>query len=113
MRIAIVGSRTFDDYEFLKDVLSHYHPSTIISGGAKGADLLAKRYANENDIPLIEFLPDWDTHGKAAGPIRNKQIVAEADEVIAFWDGVSRGTKSTVGFAKQVGKPVHVFWKTA
>jgi len=58
---------------------------------------------------VIVIRPDWATFGKAAGYIRNRQIVADADRVVAFWDGHSRGTKSTIGIANRQGKPVEVY----
>lgn len=110
MKLAVVGSRTFTDFEFMKQILD-YHPCThIISGGAKGADTLAKRYAAEKGISMKEFPADWNTHGKSAGYIRNKQIVDACDEVVAFWDGESKGTKHTMTLAEEAGKPVHKYW---
>lgn len=108
MKIAIIGSRSFQDYEMVKVVLSEYSPTQIISGGAKGADSLAERYANENRIEKVIFYPDWDLHGRAAGPIRNKLIVDAADLVLAFWDGASRGTKSSIDYANKTGKKLRI-----
>lgn len=111
MKIAVVGSRSFNDYGFLTEILSEHGPKTaIISGGARGADSLARRYAEEHNIPFQEFLPDWDQFGKSAGPRRNQQIVDAADIVIAFWDGRSRGTGNTLDLAAKSGKQVHVCW---
>jgi predicted Rossmann fold nucleotide-binding protein DprA/Smf involved in DNA uptake len=110
MKLAIVGSRSFSDYEFLKKMID-YHPCTcIISGGAKGADTLAKRYAVEHGILIQEFLPNWDLHGKSAGFIRNKQIVEASEELVAFWDKKSPGTKHSIDLAEQAGKPVYIYW---
>ncbi len=110
MKLAVVGSRSFDDYEFLKKILD-YHPCTqIISGGARGADTLAKRYAVEHGIPIIEFIPDWDIHGKSAGFLRNEKIVQACDELIAFWDGESRGAKHSITLAENASKPVYKYW---
>lgn len=110
MRLAVVGSREFNDYEFMKKILEHYPCTQIISGGAKGADSLAKQYSAEKGILLKEFLPNWDVYGKSAGFIRNKRIVAASDEVVAFWDGESKGTKHTIDIAEESGKPVHIYW---
>ncbi len=106
MKLAVIGSRTFNDYDLVKSTLDNHKPSVIISGGAKGADSLAKRYAIQNNIELIEIIPDWDKYGRAAGPIRNKEIVNQAEKVIAFWDGKSKGTKSAIDYANKCNKEV-------
>lgn len=110
LKLAIVGSRDFDNYEFLKKIID-YHPCTkIVSGGASGADALAKRYAADHGIPFKEFLPNWNAHGKSAGFIRNEQIIEASDELVAFWNSVSRGTKHSIDLAEKAGKPVYKYW---
>lgn len=104
MKLAIVGSRTFNDYEMVKEALKDLAITEIVSGGAKGADTLAEKYAAENSIPVKVFKPEWGKYGRGAGPKRNKQIVDYADKVIAFWDGESRGTKSSIDLATEQGK---------
>ena len=105
-RLAIVGSRTcppIDITPFLPFV-----PDTIVSGGALGADTYAKEYAIKNDIPLIEFLPDYKKYGKSAPIIRNMQIVDNCDFLLAFWNGTSRGTKFTTDYAEKHGVPYKI-----
>ena len=105
-RLAIVGSRTcppIDITPFLPFV-----PDTIVSGGALGADTYAKEYAIKNDIPLIEFLPDYKKYGKSAPIIRNMQIVDNCDFLLAFWNGTSRGTKFTTNYADKRGVPYKI-----
>mgnify|MGYP001574359152 FL=1 len=114
MKLGIVGSRTFNNYDFLKKCLSfHDDISLIISGGAKGADSLAIDYAKEHRIKYIEFLPNWDMEGRSAGFNRNKRIVEAVDEIIAFWDGSSKGSKHTIDLAESVGKLVYIYWPSA
>lgn len=100
MKLAIVGSRDFNDYELLKseiDKLRTAHTIThIVSGGARGADTLAKRYAKENNIELVEHLANWNLYGKSAGYKRNVLIWQDSDMLIAFWDGQSKGTKQSI-----------------
>ena len=109
MKLAIVGSRSFTDYDLLKMEVDKLEGITeIISGGAMGADNLGARYAIQNDIVLREFLPDWDLFGKAAGFERNKKIVNACDMLIAFWDEASRGTANSIGLARDAGKKVIV-----
>lgn len=106
MKVAVIGSRTFNNYEEMKRVLSMLKISEIISGGASGADKLSERYAKENNIPTRIFMPDWIKNGKAAGFMRNTDIINEADFVVAFWDGQSNGTKDSIDKAKQQNKKV-------
>ncbi len=110
IRLAVVGSRGFSDYPFMKKVLQWYDIKRIISGAAKGADQLAASFANELGIQLQEFPAEWDKYGKSAGYLRNEKIVEACDEVVAFWDGKSRGTKHTINIATEMGKPVSTFW---
>ena len=106
MKLAVIGSRKFTDYELLINRLSDYSISQIISGGAQGADTLAADYACTHGIPLLEIRPDWSRYGRSAGPIRNKEIINKADKVIAFWDGSSRGTAQAVAYARSIHRPV-------
>ena len=111
MKVAIVGSRNFSDYETLENAVNRLCGSgiaCIISGGAKGADSLAKQYAQKFAIPIKVFKPDWKQYGRGAGVVRNRDIVSHADVVIAFWDGVSKGTASSIKLAQEMNKMVHV-----
>ena len=108
MKLAVVGSRNFNDYELLKFKLDTIHSvkpiSLIISGGAVGADSLSERWAKENNIPTKIFIPDWNKFGKKAGFLRNEDIIKSSDAVVAFWDGISRGTLSSINLAKKYNK---------
>lgn len=101
MKVAVIGSRGFTDYEKLAEVLSGIDVTEIISGGAQGADALAEFYANVHDIPTVIFKPDWKKYGRAAGPIRNKDIINNSEVVVAFWDGKSKGTLSSIKLAEK------------
>lgn len=104
--LAIVGSRSFSDYDLMCREIELFCPNVtkIVSGGAKGADTLGERYASEHDIPTEILLPDWKAYGKSAGILRNKDIVAASTHVIAFWDGVSPGTKHSIQEARKKKK---------
>ena len=82
----------------------------VISGGARGADGLAARFAATHVIPLVVIAADWKRYGRKAGPIRNTEIVARADAVAAFWDGKSPGTRDTITKARNAGLRVEVFF---
>lgn len=111
MNVAIVGGRDFDDYEQFKSCVNgeKIKFKSIISGGARGVDTLAERYAKEIGVPLKIYWPDWTKHGKAAGPIRNRQIIENSDCVIAFWDEKSPGTRSSLKIAEELKKPLTIF----
>ena len=109
-KIAIVGSRGFKDYELLKQTVNNYinknkiSISQIVSGGADGADSLAEIYAQEYKFEVKIHYPDWQLFGKKAGFIRNELIIQDADIVFAFWDGESKGTKSSINLAKEYNR---------
>ena len=106
MKVAIIGSRNL----IIND-LQNYLPQNvteIVSGGAKGIDICAREYALANDIKLTEFLPEYEKYGKSAPLKRNLQIIEYADEVIAFWDGSSAGTKHVIDNCRKMNKKITV-----
>lgn len=114
-RVIIAGGRDFYNYELLKakcdSILSSKAATRriiVVSGAAKGADKLGEEYAHEHGYTVEQYPADWNTHGKAAGPIRNAQMANSADALIAFWDGQSRGTQSMINIARAKGLPVRV-----
>ena len=108
MTIAVIGSRGFSDYKALSEELDKYDIGCIVSGGAKGADSLARRYANERNIRIVEHLPNYTKYQRRAPLVRNQLIVADADLIIAFWDGVSTGTAHAIGLARKNKKDIRV-----
>lgn len=109
MKVAIIGSRNL-----IVNNLEKYLPDCItevVSGGAKGIDTCARKYAIENNIKIVEFLPDYNKYGRSAPLRRNLQIIEYADQVIAFWDGKSRGTKYVIDNCKKRNKNVTIFIK--
>lgn len=101
MKTIIAGSRNFSDYDALKTICDKHQITEVVCGGAKGADALGERYAQENNIPVKYFRADWDKYGRSAGPIRNEQMAQYADFLIAFWDGQSKGTDNMIRNAKK------------
>ena len=111
IHLAIVDSRHYTNYDaFSESVLNwceeHDFPAKIISGGASGADTMAEKFAKEQTLPFEVYRADWKKHGKAAGPMRNAQIVSHATHVLAFVAKDSIGTKDTVAKARATGKHV-------
>lgn len=109
-KLAVVGSRTITDYNIVKELLDKQKDniSLIVSGGAKGVDILAEQWANENGISVKVFIAEWDKYGKRAGFIRNKEIIEECDVCLAIWDGISKGTEHSINLAKSMNKKVVV-----
>ena len=104
MKLGIVGYRNYNNYEeFCEHVKKISGITTIISGGCRGTDILAERYAAENNIPIRIYKPNWDSYGKKAGPIRNSLIVFDSNMIIAFVHPNSVGTLDTIKKAKKVG----------
>lgn len=106
-RLAVVGSRTFANKSLLADVLAEMAPTTVISGGAKGADSLAEAWARKNGVETLIFLPDHKQY-RHAFHHRNRLIAEACDGLVAFWDGHSTGTKYTINYARRLGKSVKV-----
>ncbi|ALU99743.1 DUF2493 domain-containing protein [Campylobacter coli] len=109
MKLLVCGGRDYTDIEHfnkeMDNVFSLYQNQidTIIEGGARGADNMAKNYALKNKINLVEVKADWQHFGKAAGPIRNQRMLSMLDSndcVLAFWNGVSKGTKNMIEIAR-------------
>jgi len=124
--VLIAGSRNIPenfDYFYLIDELLKvltvnkkwdYDKIIEICGTAKGADTIGKKWALERGYEVIEFPADWDKHGKAAGPIRNEEMVKfikdkKQNIVILFWDGTSSGTKNTYDLCKKYEINYHLF----
>lgn len=81
----------------------------IVSGGAKGVDRLGELLAKQLHIPIKRFPADWNLHGRSAGYIRNTEMANYADELLAIWDGESKGTKHMINIMKKKQKVVYEF----
>lgn len=119
-RILVCGGRDADIDSAIvdaciADVVDEYNDTDVefVSGAAKGGDRLGEAFAKQHGYTVVQFTPDWDKYGRAAGPIRNKQMInyiMESDNpiVIAFWDGHSAGTRNTIQLAQSNHIPVHI-----
>jgi hypothetical protein len=109
MKVGVIGTRRFEDYALMHATLNKinnkFKIDLIISGGAQGADSLAEKWADSYEIKTIIHKPDWSV-GKKAAAIRNIKIVEDSDIIIAFWDGISKGTKMTIDMATKNKKPI-------
>jgi len=114
IKLAVVGSRSFADKELLFEILdrNRHRIQLIVSGGARGADALEQEWAQARTVPCQVFHPKWqDEHGRfdrRAGFKRNVDVIKNADEVLAFWDGQSPGTKHAIELARKQNKAVQI-----
>lgn len=124
VKVIICGSRTFDHYQFLevtmRDIFRELTSQgilygspekdseliEIVSGGAKGADILGEWFGKNYGLQVKVMLADWEKNGDQAGLIRNKEMVDYVSSedcygmVVAFWDGQSKGTQHCFNYAK-------------
>lgn len=110
MKTIIGGSRTITDYEtFERSMLEvPWEVTEIISGGAKGVDTMAERYAREHNIPFTIYTANWARDGQSAGYKRNVVMAENAEALVAIWDGKSRGTNHMITIATNKNLKVHV-----
>ena len=116
-RIIVSGGRDFADYQRLESVLDDVTEGRtdveIVSGHAKGADLLGERYAREHGIMYTVFPADWKQFPIRAGFIRNREMLDYATDkeamLISFRDGKSHGTKDMIELAKEACVPVKIY----
>ena len=110
MKICISGSRDFKSLYKIKTVLAKLPAdTTIVHGSARGVDMEADSSARQLGLQVEVYPADWDKYGKSAGHIRNKEMVIKCDGLIAFWDGMSKGTAGAIQCAKELGKPVVIY----
>jgi hypothetical protein len=112
LKVIIAGSRDLNiDMQDMEDIVkaSSFTITEVVSGGASGVDSRGEKWAEAYKIPLKVFPADWATHGKSAGPIRNRAMAEYADALIAVWDGKSRGTANMVQAAFLRGLKVYVY----
>ena len=107
--VLVCGGRDYDDENTLRALLDHVHANrgiwTILQGGARGADTLAHQWAIARGVRSLTVPAQWDKHGRAAGPIRNQEMLnlinPGYDGVIAFPGGA--GTRNMVDIARDKG----------
>ena len=106
MKLLIAGSRSITDID-----ITPYIPEgveLIISGAANGIDTLAEQYADKMRLSKYIMRPNYARYRRGAPIKRNYEMVDFCDRVLVFWDGTSKGTKHTIDYAKQAGKPIDV-----
>jgi hypothetical protein len=116
MIFLICGDRNWTSADVIRSYIApyrkHFKGLTIVHGDCRGADKIGAAVAKSLDCHIRAFPAKWDQHGKAAGPIRNQQMLDEGKPsmVLAFHDNIeqSRGTADMVRRAKKAGVPVTV-----
>lgn len=113
MKCVICGSRSITSYELLVEAIkdSGFEITEVISGSARGADLLGERWAEENGVKLTRMPAQWVKYGKRAGPLRNEEMARYAAPdgcMIALWDGESSGTQNSISLAQQYKLKLYV-----
>lgn len=118
MKVLICGDRNWTDKEAIRRVLSSYGPDTVVIHGdngkvdsktgnvLKGADKIAGEVAKDLGFKVIAVAPKWDRYGRAAGPMRNREMFElKPDIVIAFHRDItkSKGTKDMITAARKSG----------
>ena len=113
--ILVAGSRNFVDAERLAKILTENvgADDTIVEGGAKGVDSMARQWAEARDINVVEIQADWEKYGRAAGPKRNDEMTAFVAErngkAVFIWDGESKGTKQCILSAMKRKISIHLY----
>lgn len=112
-RVIVAGGRDFSNYTMLKEAMEALLINIkdniqIVCGMARGADTLGERYAKEKGYDIAYFPADWMKYGKSAGYIRNEQMAQNADALVAFWDGKSKGTNHMINLAKKYDLGVRI-----
>jgi predicted dinucleotide-utilizing enzyme len=105
--IVVTGGRDFADEAFVSRVLDNLHRRggirRLAHGGATGADALAAKWARANGVECVEYRADWKQNGRAAGPIRNSEMISrESPEMVVAFPG-GAGTKDCMMKARVCG----------
>lgn len=108
----IAGPRTATDPDLVAQAVaaSGFNITEVVSGRARGIDTFGEHWAEDHGIPVTPFEADWTKYGRSAGPIRNQQMAAYAEGLLAIWDGQSKGTKNMIETMKKLGKPVFIHY---
>lgn len=113
MKVIIAGSRDITDISAVAAAITegfielNVKDPVIVSGCAKGVDRIGEIFADHCCYEIVKFPADWEKHGRAAGPIRNKQMAEYADCAIVIHNG-SRGSLNMISQMTKLNKPVFV-----
>jgi hypothetical protein len=116
MKVIVAGSRDITDKEFIFGKLDYLlqidkredYSIEIVSGTARGVDTIGEWWAESRNQNIKRFPADWDTYGKSAGYRRNADMAKYGTHLVAFWDGVSRGTGHMIDLARKEGLKIKI-----
>ena len=110
MKVIVAGSRSITDLETVAAAIeeSGFEITEVVSGTARGVDVLGEQWAEQNDIPVKRFPANWNYYGKSAGPVRNGAMADYADGLVAAWDTESNGTRNMIKQANDRDLKVYI-----
>lgn len=111
MKVIVAGSREGFTYQDVVHAIAQagiaQDVTEIVSGGAKGVDRFGEMWATYNEVPVKQFIPDWDGLGKKAGHVRNREMGDYADALIVLIYNDSKGSQGMLDYAKRKGLLVY------
>src|SRR4029077_5701276 len=102
-KVLVCGGRSYGNVRYLWGVLNVIKPTCVGHGGAKGGDGLAAAWAKAHRVEARAYPADWEKHGKAAGPIRNLEMLTKEKPAMALAFSGGRGTADCVAQARSHG----------
>lgn len=116
MKWLVTGGRSITDVSLIEEHLDtmfkkYGKPEVLIHGDCSGVDKISGSWAEKNKITVKTFPAEWKRYGRAAGPIRNRQMADECskeDLCVSVWNGSSSGTKDMLGVCEKKGMKTEV-----
>lgn len=106
-KIIVTGGRSYRDYQMVDDVLDFIKPDKVIHGKCRtGADQIADDWAKDKHIPVVTYEADWNTNGRAAGPLRNREMLENHQDAVVIAFPGNRGTEDCISTAKTLNMVV-------
>ncbi|MEO1052261.1 MAG: SLOG family protein [Bacteroidota bacterium] len=102
VKLSVLGTRDFNDYELLKKELHKEAIDVIVVGGKSGPDILAQEFALEMGIQTQVFLPDYKRHGKSANYQRNLEMIRNSTRIVVFWNKLSESQFNYIPYIKEM-----------
>ena len=107
MKVAILGSRSINNTEFIEKKIekSPFSITQIFTSSCDGVCKIARTYGKKKNIEVSVFHPDWETFGRRAAIVRNKNLLHCAEAALIFWDEISKGTKQEIDYSNKINLP--------